>query len=51
MRARIARKSSAARGRVRSRRNSSIRARIIGKSSAARGEDMQVLDEVEQISF
>jgi len=30
-------KSSAARGRARSRRNSSMRARIIGKSSAARG--------------
>jgi cephalosporin hydroxylase len=37
MRARIIRKSSAARGRARSRRSSSIRARIIGKSSAARG--------------
>src|ERR1700760_3339553 len=37
MRARIIGKSSAARGRARSRRSSSIRARIIGKSSAARG--------------
>jgi len=37
MRVRIIRKSSAARGRARSRRSSSMRARITGKSSAARG--------------
>src|SRR5712671_3864354 len=37
MRARIIGKSSAARGRARSRRSSSMRARIVGKSSAARG--------------
>ena len=37
MRDRIIGKSSAARGRMRSRRSSSMRARITGKSSAARG--------------
>jgi hypothetical protein len=40
MRARIIRKSSAARGRARSRRSSSMRARIIGKSSETRGRVM-----------